>query len=125
MRIGILFSIIIFSFVFLATRPAAADSAVSKMAGMLIHLKHHPTDMEKKELQKIIKDKSIPENERVIAAALMNMNHEVSAPDQAKLKAVRDDKSTPVDAKELADILMYIHHKPTEDDQVKLKKLMQ
>jgi hypothetical protein len=124
MRFGLLFSFVIFSFVLLSGRPAHADSPVSKMAGMVMHLNHHPDELEKKDLQKMIDDKATPENERVIASALMNMNHEVGDADKTKLKKIVDDKSAPADVKELADILMNIKHKPKDDAKARLKKLM-
>lgn len=125
MKTGILLSIIIFALVVLGDRPARADSAISTMAGVVMHLNHHPSDSEKMELKKIIDDKATPENERELASALMNMNHKVGDADKAKLDQMIGDKSTPADVREMADILVNIQHKPTADDQSRLKKLMQ
>lgn len=125
MKTAILYSLVILSFVLLAGRPALAGSAISMMAGMVMNLNHHPDELEKKDLQKIIDDKATPESERVLATALMNMNHKVGDADKAKLEMMMDDKSASAGAKELADILMNINHKPSDDAKARLKKLME
>jgi hypothetical protein len=124
MKTVIFLSMAVLSFAFFGEQIAKADSAVSTMAGMLMHLKHHPSDPEKKELQQIIDDKATPENERVIANAMLNMNHEVGDAEKAKLNKMIADKSTPANVRELADVLVNIKHKPTPDDQSRLEKLM-
>lgn len=102
----------------------AASAAVREMAGIMIHLKHYPSDAEKDKLRAIVADKGTTEQERVIAAAIANLEHEAAAGDMDKLKKVMGDMSAPTEVRDLAGIVLNISHKPSAAEKSKLEMMM-
>lgn len=101
----------------------AADNATQKIAEIILHLNHHPSDSEKQELQKIASDGSTSASEKTIASALMDMNHHVSAGDREKLQQIASDNSVPEADRKLAGILADINHHPSASDKETLEKI--
>lgn len=102
----------------------AASMAVREMAGIMMHLKHYPSDEEKAKLKAIVADKASTEQERVIATAISNLEHEVASGDADKLKKVAGDMSAPAEVRDLAGIVLNIRHKPSSADKSKLEAMM-
>lgn len=96
---------------------------LSRMAEVMEHLNHYPSDAEKKELNKIIGDSTATEAEKTIATAIMNMQHSASDADKAKLDKIANDASQPANIRELALIVKNISHKPSGDDIKKLHSM--
>lgn len=101
----------------------AASAAVREMAGIMMNLKHYPSDAEKAKLMAIAADKSSTEQERVIATAISNLEHEVAVGDADKLRKVAADMSAPAEVRDLAGIVLNINHKPSRADKKKLEKM--
>jgi len=109
-----------------ATAPAAfaGDSAVSTMAGMVMHLNHYPGDSEKQTLANIIHDDHATAGEKDLAGALMRMRHSVQGNDALALRTLTSDKQANHDERELADILLGITHHPSSSDMRRLQSLI-
>ncbi len=101
----------------------AASAAVREMAGIMMNLKHYPSDAEKARLRAIVADKGSTEQERVIATAISNLEHEVAAGDADKLRKVTSDMSAPAEVRELAGIVLNMSHKPSAADKRKLEAM--
>ncbi|HHH36241.1 MAG TPA: hypothetical protein ENK48_05365, partial [Gammaproteobacteria bacterium] len=74
---------------------ARAGNPVAEMAGMVLHLNHHPTSDEKKALRAILDSGQSTEGERVLARALLNMNHKVEGEDRKRLAQLTRNASAP------------------------------
>jgi len=102
----------------------AGGSATQTMAKILVNLNHYPSDSEKDALRGIVNNKSLSEQERIIAQAMINLQHEATAADKPKLSKVMNDSSASADVRELAMIVHHLNHKPSGGDVAKLKKMM-
>lgn len=102
----------------------AASAAVREMAGIMVHLEHHPSDAEKVKLKGIVDNKGSTGQERVLATAIANLSHSAAAEDMDKLKKVMGDAAAPAEVRELAGIILNISHKPSAADKGKLEKMM-
>ncbi len=91
----------------------AADGSVARMAAILSHLNHYPSDSEKDELARVAADKGQTAAVRSIARAMMNMRHHVSAGDRKRLDDIAQDTAQPREVRELAAILAGLNHKPS------------
>lgn len=111
------------SMMLIASPAVMADSAIQKMAGIVMSLNHHPSDADKDSLRNIMNDSAVPENERAIATALMNMDHHVSAADKQKLTNIANDGAAPAPDRKLASIVANLNHKASSDDRAVLQNL--
>jgi hypothetical protein len=102
----------------------AADSAISSMAEITMHLNHYPNDSEKKALDAIINDEDATAGEKVLARALMNMQHKVGGSDAGKLTDLKNSAEAGKQEKVLADVLLGLTHKPSADDKKRLQFLV-
>lgn len=124
MKTSILISALLSSALLLAIPgPARADSAIGEMAGIVLHLNHHPSSDEKKELREILDSDHATQGERTLARALLNMNHKVEGADRDRLAELARNDSAPAAERELADILLNLRHKPSGDDKERLQRL--
>jgi len=103
----------------------AAESSVSEMATIIIHLNHYPTTEDKKVLTNIINGSHATAGEKVIAAALMRMQHSVNDEDADKLRRLAADDSVAEAERELAEIILTIAHHPTKTDIKRLKAVVE
>ena len=90
----------------------AADGNIARMATILSHLNHYPSNSEKDELSRIAADQGQTEAVRSIARAMMNMRHHVSAGDRERLDKIAQDSAQPREGRELAAVLSGLNHKP-------------
>jgi len=102
----------------------AADSNISSMAGIVMHLKHYPNGNEKEQLAAIVSDQQTTAGEKALASALKNMQHKVSGSDANALQQLQSDPSASNQERELATILLGIAHSPSTQDKNRLKALM-
>lgn len=104
---------------------ASAESSVSEMVTIVMHLNHYPSDMEKGSLAKIIADKNATIGEKALAGALMRMQHSIGGKDANRLRNLSADEGASKQERELADILLGISHKPSGSDMKRLKLLVE
>jgi len=102
----------------------AADSAISTMAGIVMHLNHYPSDSEKETLAGITRDGSATAGEKVLAEALMNMKHSVGGNDARKLHNLISDDHASKQEKALAGVLLGLAHHPSAADKERLQPLI-
>jgi len=102
----------------------AGGSAISTMAGIVMHLNHYPSDSEKQTLKNIIQDDHATSGEKALAGALMRMRHSVQGADAAALQALTSDKQANHNERELADVLLGITHHPSSNDMRRLQSLL-
>lgn len=102
----------------------AADSAISTMAGIVMHLNHYPSGSEKETLAGIVHDGHATAGEKTLAAALMNMKHSVGGSDARKLHNLISDDHASKQEKALADVLLGLAHHPSAADKERLQSLM-
>jgi len=101
----------------------AADSAISTMAGIVMHLNHYPDGSEMKTLANISRDQHATSGERKLANALMHFRHHISDGDAPVLRQLQGDAGASAREKELAAILLGISHHPTASDKQRLSAL--
>jgi len=101
----------------------AGSSAISTMAGIMLHLNHYPGNSEKQTLANIIHDDHATDGEKTLAGALMRMQHSIKGTDAAALRALTSDKLASQGERELADILLGINHHPSSSDRQQLQSL--
>jgi len=101
----------------------AGGSAISTMAGIMMHLKHYPGNSERQTLANIIHDDHATAGEKTLAGALMHMRHSVQGSDAAALRSLASDKQASQGERELADILLGINHHPSSSDMRRLQSL--
>jgi len=108
-----------------AVAPAAlaGGSAISTMAGIIMHLNHYPGSSEKQTLTNIIHDDHATAGEKALAGALMRMQHSVKGHDVDTLRSLASDKQASHDERKLADILLGISHHPSSSDMQRLQSL--
>jgi len=102
----------------------AADSDISTMAGIVMHLNHYPDSGEQEKLAGIVAESQASAGEKVLAKALGNMRHKVSDSDAGKLRRLQSDANASKQEKELAAILLGIVHHPSDSDKQRLKSLL-
>jgi len=103
---------------------SASDSAISTMAGIVMHLNHYPSDSEKQTLANIIQDEHATAGEKALAGALMRMRHSVQGSDAAALQDLTSNKQASHDERKLAEILLGITHHPSASDRQQLQSLL-
>jgi len=101
----------------------AGGSAISTMAGIVMHLNHYPGNSEKQALANITRDGHATAGEKTLAGALMRMQHSVQGNDATALQSLVSDKQASRDERELADILLGISHHPSSSDMRRLQSL--
>jgi len=101
----------------------AGGSAISTMAGVVLHLNHYPGNSEKQILANIIHDDHATTGEKTLAGVLMRMQHSVQGTDATTLRSLASDKQASHDEQELADILLGINHHPSSSDMQRLQSL--
>jgi len=106
-----------------APNAIAGGSAISTMAGIVMHLNHYPSDSEKNTLANIIQDDHTTTGEKALAGALMRMRHSVQGSDAEALRSLASDKQASHGERELADILLGITHHPSSSDMRRLQSL--
>jgi hypothetical protein len=111
-------------FVFAIPSATAADSNISTMAAIVMHLNHYPASGEQEKLAAIVADAHASAGEKVLAKALKNMRHKVTDSDAALLRQLQSDAAASAQEKELAAILSGITHHPSAGDKQKLKALI-
>jgi len=99
----------------------AEGNAIHKMAQIVMHLNHYPSEGDKTKLKTIAAHGT--EAEKTIANALMHMSHKISAADKKKLEQVSHDNSLSAHTRELAMIIHNINHKVSAGDKKKLGKM--
>jgi hypothetical protein len=102
----------------------AASAAVKEMAGILVHLEHHPSDMEKARLKAVADNGTSTDQESVLARAISHLQHHAADEDKGKLKQIMDDAAAPAEVKELAGIILNLSHMPSAADKQKLEQMM-
>ncbi len=102
----------------------AQESAISTMAGIVLHLNHYPSADEKKVLSGIAADTHATAGEKVLAGALARMQHSVGGADATALRALSADTHAGKNARVLADVLLGISHHPSDADKARLKSLL-
>jgi len=102
----------------------AQDSAISDIAGIVMHLNHYPSDSEKNTLANIIHDNHASAGEKALAGALMRMRHSVQGSDAAALRALASESHASHNERELADILLGINHHPSSSDKQRLQSIL-
>lgn len=98
-------------------------SAIGTMASIMKHLNHHPSDAEKKDLQKIIHNHSSSANEKTLAQAMINLEHRVADGDKGMLSDLMHDAAATDNEKSLAKIILNLSHKPSSHDKELLKAM--
>ena len=111
-------------FVSLVSMAVAADSSISSMAKITMHLNHYPNDSEKKALDVIANDQYATAAEKVLATALMNMQHKVGGSDAGKLEDLKNSAAASRQEKVLADVLLGLAHSPSAEDKKRLQTLL-
>lgn len=101
----------------------AGGSAISTMAGIVMHLNHYPGNSEKNTLANIIQDDHATAGEKALAGALIRMQHSVQGSDTTALRSLASDKQASQGERELADILLGISHHPSSSDMQRLQAL--
>jgi len=101
----------------------AGGSAISTMAGIVMHLNHYPGNSEKQTLANITRDDHATTGEKALAGALMRMRHSVQGTDAVTLRSLASDKQASHDERELADILLGISHHPSPSAMQRLQSL--
>lgn len=101
----------------------AHESAIGRMAAIVQHLNHYPTDEEIRQLRSIDRNAASAEI-HVLAGALIRMRHTVQPEDAAALKRLASNPEASADARELAAILLRVHHHPSTADRERLRALM-
>jgi len=101
----------------------AADSAISTMAGIVMHLNHYPDSSEMKTLADISRDRHMTTGEKELANALMHFHHRVTEGDAPLLRQLQGDAAASAQEKELAAILLGIAHHPSASDKQRLRAL--
>jgi len=119
-------SLLVLPILFLAAVPtaSAADSTISTIAGIVMHLNHYPSDSEKQTLASIVHDHHATTGEQALAGALMRMRHSVQGSDASALRTLASDKQSSHGERELATILLGITHHPSSDDMRQLQSLL-
>jgi len=119
-------SLWVFPVLLLAAMPAvqAHESALSTMAGMVMHLNHYPSADEKSMLAGIAADAHATAGEKLLAGALSRMQHQVGGTDTDALRALSADKHASKDERTLAGILLGISHHASGADKEQLKALL-
>jgi len=102
---------------------SASDSAISTIAGIVMHLNHYPGSSEKQTLADITRDDHATAGEKALAGALMRMQHSVKGSDATALQDLASNKHASHDERELADILLGISHHPSSSDMRRLQSL--
>lgn len=102
----------------------AGGSAISTIAGIVMHLNHYPSDSEKKALDAIVNSKQATTGEKVLAGALMRMQHQVGGSDAEKLRALANNGNASKQERTLAEVLLGIAHHPSAADKERLKALI-
>jgi len=105
----------------------AADSAISTMAAIVMHLDHYPSRSEIESLAGIAHDDHATSGEKTLAGALMHMRHSHKVGDDEdtrKLQKLISDDHASKQEKVLADILLGLAHYASEEDKKRLQPLM-
>jgi len=102
----------------------AGGSAISTIAGIVMHLNHYPGNSEKQTLANIARDDHATAGEKALAGALMRMQHSVQGSDAAALRDLASDQQASHGERELADILLGISHHPSASDTRRLQSLI-
>jgi hypothetical protein len=109
---------------FFASVAVAADSPISTMAAIVIHLNHYPNDSEKATLDSIVGNQHATAAEKVLARALMNMQHKVGGSDAGKLADLKNSAEASAQEKVLADVLLGLAHTASAEDKKRLQTLL-
>ncbi len=99
----------------------AADP-VAAMAGIVLGLKHFPSDSDKATLAAISQGDD-SDAVKTVAHAIANISHKVSAEDKAKLAAIIADDAAPDELKSLAAVVNGLNHFPSDDAVATLESL--
>ena len=106
-------------------QPRSKSDPIYQMAEIMHRLKHFPSPAGKETLQNIIENKSVSENQRILATAIFNLQHHAMDADKLKLKKIMEDKQTSADERDLASIIYNLDHRPTKEDKQRLQQMME
>ena len=95
---------------------------VAAMAGILINLKHFPSDSDKATLAAIAEGES-SDDVKAVAHAIANISHQVGDADKAKLAAIIANDAAPGELKSLAAVVNGLNHFPSADAVSTLESL--
>jgi len=102
----------------------AKNITVKAMSTMLLEMNHFPSDINRKELERMIADNGTTENEKIIANAILKIKHSSDINDEGSLKALIDNSDSSKAIKSLATSILSFNHTVNPSDKRKLEMII-
>jgi hypothetical protein len=102
---------------------AFASEATHTMAGMLVDMKHFPTDANKASLADIAANEAATADEKTLAQIIARIAHQATAEDKAALGEMLGKADSGDDVQAVAKAVMNMNHTVQPDDMAALKAI--